>query len=161
MAESGSICTTHNMKLDKKRKNRQLPTDRLTKNAKDEVKEGKTYECGIGLNLSNESLPQPSPHVNIEGILSSITKVQSEQFEKVVPNCIERPHIIHKKYIPDQLYQLIIFDIETSDTGTKAEICQLSAISQNGLTYNSYIIPSGNISYRASRVNNLTIKCIN
>ena len=58
-------------------------------------------------------------------------------------------------------YQFIIFDLETSDTGSKAEICQLSAITQTGSMYSSYIMPKSNISPGASRVNNLTVENIN
>jgi DNA polymerase III epsilon subunit-like protein len=58
-------------------------------------------------------------------------------------------------------YQSIIFDLETSDTGSKAEICQLSAITQTGCMYSSYIKPRSNISPGAFRVNNLTVENIN
>ena len=177
--EPGNICISHNTKLDKKREkdNKRkslkackvrrhfLQNERISKNAKKEVKEGKTYETGIGLNLSSESTSGPaiqsSTHdLNIENILHKITKKQCEEIEKLVPHCIERPHIIYKTYSPTKSYQFILFDIETSDTGSKAEICQLSAITQNGSTYSSYIMPKSNISPRASRVNNLTIENI-
>ncbi|CAB3978115.1 exonuclease R569 [Paramuricea clavata] len=58
-------------------------------------------------------------------------------------------------------YQFIIFDLETSDTGSKAEIFQLSAITQTGSMYPSYIMPKSNISHGASRVNNLTVEIKN
>ena len=66
--------------------------------------------------------------------------------------------ITHNKYNPTESYQFILLDLETSDTGKNAEICQLSAIAQTGATYSSYIIPNGNISSDASRVNKLTVE---
>lgn len=179
--EPGNICITHNSKLDKKREkdnNRKslktckvrrhlLQNERITKNTKNEVKEGKTYETGIGLNLSTENTPglaniesNANDH-KLEKLFKTITKKQCEEFDKLVPHCIERPQVVYKTYSQTMPYQFIIFDLETSDTGSKAEICQLSAITQTGSMYSSYIMPKSNISPGASRVNNLTVENIN
>ena len=50
----------------------------------------------------------------------------------------------------------------TTCTGRKAEICQLSATDETGLNiFSNYILPSGNVSNGASRVNKLSARTIN
>ena len=65
-----------------------------------------------------------------------------------------------KTYNPNHAYQLICFDTESSDTGSKAEIIQLSAETQTGSTYLAYIMLKDSISTRASNVHKLTIENI-
>ncbi len=91
----------------------------------------------------------------LEKLFKTITKKQ------LVPHCIKRPQVVYKTYSQTMPYQFIIFDLETSDTGSKAEICQLSAITQTGSMYSSYIMPKSNISPGASRVNNFTVENLN
>ena len=181
--EPGSFCSSYNISLDKKRekdKKRKsekkckvrrhfLYNERLSKNARIECKEGKTYETAIGLNLSStpsaeiphNETQQNKKYADIEILLKNITKTQCEEIDKLVPNCMDRPQKVHKMYNPTEPYQLIIFDLETTDKGRAAEICQISAITQNGHTYSSYVLPKGNVSVGASRVNNLTVENIN
>ena len=45
-------------------------------------------------------------------------------------------------------------------TGKQAEICQLSAVTQNGKSISSYITPKGSVGYYASKVNNLAVEMI-
>ena len=59
-------------------------------------------------------------------------------------------------------HKLIVFDPETTCTGRAAELCQISATSEDGKhEFSHYILPRSNISTGASLVNNLTIKSIN
>ena len=65
-------------------------------------------------------------------------------------------------YDPTQKYQFIIFDTETTCTGKLAEICQLSAVNENGRhEFSTFILPQSSISYSAYLVNGMTIKNIN
>ena len=65
-------------------------------------------------------------------------------------------------YHPTKIYSFIIFDTETTCTGKHAEICQLSAINESNLAiFSKYILPTSNVSSRATRVNKLSVKNIN
>ena len=135
----------------------QLQAERLTGNNKIEAKEGKTYESGIGLNLNVENLPVTDTTMQFP----TVTHKQLQEFEKVVPTCIERESKQYLKHSSSPIYKLVFFDIETTGTGKKAEICQLSAVNEIGGTFSSYIIPNSAVSPLASRVNNLSIEIIN
>ena len=52
---------------------------------------------------------------------------------------------------------VIIFDLETTGLGHKADIVQMSAICGSEI-YDKYIMPTQSISYQASRVTGLTVK---
>ena len=68
---------------------------------------------------------------------------------------------MHLQYNSKQKYQFVIFDTETTCTGKLAEICQLSAVSENGKhEFSTYIFSKSNISYSAYLVNGMTIKTI-
>ena len=125
-----------------------LYNERLSKNARIECKEGKTYETAIGLNLLSTPSAEVSPHnetqknkkyVGIDNLLKNITRTQCEEFPKLLINCMDRPKKVYKMYNPTEPYQLIIFDLETTDKRRAAEICQLSGITQDGHTYSSYM----------------------
>ena len=61
-------------------------------------------------------------------------------------------------YNPTEPCQLIVLDLETRDKGRAAKIYQLSAVTRNGHTYSSYVLPKSNVSFGASRVNNLAVE---
>jgi DNA polymerase III epsilon subunit-like protein len=84
-----------------------------------------------------------------------------EDLMKLVPPFTERPAKEYLSHDPDKTYQFVLFDTETTCTGKQAEICQLSAICQNGDTFSSYILPNNSVGYYASKVNNLTVETIN
>ena len=110
--------------------------------------------------IPHNETQQNKKYADIKILLKNITKTQCEEIDKLVPNCMDRPQKVYKMYNPTEPYQLIIFDLETTDKGRAAEICQISAITQNGHTYSSYVLPKGNVSVGASRVNNLTVENI-
>ena len=126
-------------------------------NNKIEAKEGKTYESGIGLNLNVNNLPATATKTQ----LPNATHKQLEEFEKIVPTCMERPSKQYLKHCSSSVFKLVFFDIETAGTGKKAEICQLSAVNEVEEKYSCYILPNSSISPSASRVNNLSIEIIN
>jgi hypothetical protein len=89
-------CLFHNSTMDKKQqkdkigkssknskvRRHQLQSERISKNAKKEVKKGKTYETGIGLNLVKESS-------TVCPITSNTTK-NHQEITKLVPPFTER-----------------------------------------------------------------------
>ena len=58
-------------------------------------------------------------------------------------------------------YQFVFFGIETTSIGKNVEICQLSAVTENGKTYSTFIMPNDSVSPSASRVNKLTFENVN
>ena len=59
----------------------------------------------------------------------------------------------------NNVYNLIIFDIETNTSGKTAEICKSPALDRSGLLqFNEYVLPSKNIDIYASRVNKLSVR---
>jgi DNA polymerase III epsilon subunit-like protein len=82
------------------------------------------------------------------------------EFEKLVPRFTQRPTKLSQRFDSSAVYNFIFFDLETTATGRNAEICQLSAKSQNGNALSKYILPARDISPGASRVNDLTVQYI-
>ena len=67
-----------------------------------------------------------------------------------------RPKVIDLSDDSTQKCQFIIFDTETTYAGKLAEICQLSAASENGRhEFSNFILPQ--ISYSAYLVNGMTV----
>ena len=90
-----------------------------------------------------------------------ITKEELQQFEKFLPELTIRPVAEKCPFNRNNVYNFIIFDIETNSSGKKAEICQLSAIDRSGLyQFNEYILPSRDVDVHASRVNGLSVRSI-
>ena len=92
-------------------------------NNKIEAKEGKTYETGIGLNLNVENSPATAATIQVP----NATRKQLEEFEKSVPTCMESPAKQYLKHGSSSVFKLVFFYLETTGTGKKAEIFQLSA----------------------------------
>jgi predicted RNA binding protein with dsRBD fold (UPF0201 family) len=178
--DPGVTCSFHNSTMDKKQqcdkkrksskeykiRRHHLQSERISKTARKEAKEGKTYETGIGLNLEKETTITTTGNnsdVDVDKIVMGITnnKQLYEDLMKLVPPFTERPAKEYLSHDPDKTYQFVLFDTETTCTGKQAEICQLSAICQNGDTFSSYILPNNSVGYYASKVNNLTVETIN
>ena len=75
--------------------------------------EGKTYETGIGLNLELNRI-------------STVTSGTLKEIESIVPEYTTRPLAKQFKYEESKVYNILIFDIETTTTGKSAELFQLS-----------------------------------
>lgn len=174
--DPGATCVFHSSLMDKKQQNdkkrkslkeykirrHQLQSERISKNAQKEAREGKTYQTGIGLNLEKESsFTGDTTNIDIDGIIRNITTDHYQEYRKSVPPFIERPKKKYLTYDREKRYLFVLFDTETTCTGKQAEICQLSAITQNGEIFSSYIMPKGSVGYYASKVNNLTVEIIN
>lgn len=173
--EPGYFCTSHEDLMDKKvlsDKNRkatknfkyrrnQLRGQKSSQNSQKEAKEGKTYETAVALNLDT-SVNQPSPrtHTHIEHLLENISDNELHEYEKLVPSYYAQPDLPKLTYDPKQTYTFVVFDTETTCTGKNAELCQLSAIHENQV-FSKYILPTGNVSTGASRVNKLSVQNIN
>ena len=92
---------------------------------------------------------------------AEISLTELKGYEEITPPYTIRPKIVHLQYDLKQKYQFVIFDTETTCTGKLAEMCQLSAVSENGKhEFSTYILPKRNISYDAYLVNGMTIKTI-
>ena len=125
-----------------------------------EANEGITYESSAGLNLdisSNRTAPQIAFDVPTE-----LSQTELIRYEEILPPFTARAKVIDLSYDCTQKYQFIIFDTETTCTGKQAEICQLSAVNENGRhEFSTFILPQSSISYSAYLVNGMTIKNIN
>ena len=146
--------------LDFKRRRSQLHKKKLQTDGNKEAKEGTTYQSNIGLNLDPNKSTDRVQVANID-VNMKITKEELQQFEKFLPELTIRPVAEKCPFNRNNVYNFIIFDIETNSSGKTAEICQLSAIDRSGLyQFNEYILPSRNVDVHASRVNGLSVRSI-
>ncbi|XP_044177055.1 maternal protein exuperantia-like [Acropora millepora] len=139
----------------------QLRGQKSNQNSQKEAKEGKTYETAVALNLDT-SVNQPTPRTctHIEHLVENISDNELHEYEKLVPSYYAQPDLPKLTYDPNQTYIFVVFDTETTCTGKNAELCQLSAIQENHV-FSKYILPTGNVSTGASRVNKLSEQNIN
>ena len=64
-------------------------------------------------------------------------------------------------YDRNNVYNFVIYDIETNTSGKTAEICQLSAVDKSGLhSFNDYILPLKDVDIHATRVNGLSVRTV-
>ena len=175
--EPGYFCESNGDLLDKKLLNdrnrkstkrfkyrrNQLHSQKTSQTLRIEAKEGKTYQTSVGWNLDTRaSQPSPTSYTEIEHFLENISSNELQEYEKLVPPYTVKPNPETLTYDPTKTYSFIIFDTETTCSGKHAEICQLSAINETNLAiFSKYILPTSNVSSRATRVNNLSVKNIN
>ena len=175
--ESGHFCNSHSHAMDskaeedRKRKStkqfkyrrNQLHNQKSSQTILKEAKEGTTYATSVGLNLDPQiEQPAPRPLADLDHLLESITVTELKQYENLVSPSLTKPNQATLKFDPSKAYFFVVFDTETTCTGRKAEICQLSATDETGLNiFSNYILPSGNVSNGASRVNKLSVRTIN
>ena len=80
----------------------------------------------------------------------------------MVPPYSAQPDPPKLSFEPANTYTFVVFDTETTCTGKNAELCQLSAIDENGQqVFSEYILPTGSVSPGATRVNKLSVQNIN
>ena len=173
--EPGYFCTSHEALMDKKvlsdrnrkatknfkyRRN-QLRGQKSSQNSQKEAAEGKTYETAVALNLDT-SVNQPTSITctHIEHLLENISDNELHEYEKLLQSYYAQPDLPKLTYDPNQTYIFVVFDTETTCTGKNAELCQLSAIHENHV-FSKFILPTGNVSTGASRVNKLSVQNIN
>ena len=63
---------------------------------------------------------------------AEILRTELKGYEEITLPYTIRSKIAHLQYDSKQKYQFVIFDTETTCTGKLAEMCQLSAVSENG-----------------------------
>ena len=170
--EPGVHCVTYNDAADSKsskdkvrkssiafkRRRSQLHLNKLSSNTRSEVREGTTYETNVGLNLDtkkNDSI------IELLKLTEDLPNAKFQEYEKMVPTFIKRPKQPKISYKNTVDYQFLVFDTETTSLGKEAQICQLSALTKAGESYNDYVLPTCNISLYASRVNKLSVKTVN
>ena len=117
-------------------------------------------QSNIGLNLTHETTTELNTVSELCNVNTKIAKYQQEEYEKVVPNYIQRPSIKKEKYDDSIFYNFVLFDTETNSTGKLAELCQLAAVDRSGKNVSCYILPNRGMDAHASKVNNLTIKTV-
>ncbi|XP_078380315.1 uncharacterized protein LOC144663289 [Oculina patagonica] len=170
--EPGDHCIAHNKAEDQKylkdkirksstsfkKRRSQLHRDKLSANSRSEAREGTTYQTSVGLNLD---ITENNPIKDLLQTTLSLPKTKFLEYESMVPAFKKRPKQPKVRYSSSTKYQFVVFDIETTCLGKHAEICQLAAITKGGNTFNSYTLPTSNISSHASRINKLTVKIIN
>ena len=124
-----------------KRRRSHLSKQNISDTSKKEAKEGTMYQSNIGLNLTPETTTEL--HVNtVSELCSATTNKQQEEYEKAVPNYIQRPSMKKEKYDEGIFYNFVLFDTETNSTGKLAELCQLAAVDRSGKTFSCYILPN-------------------
>ena len=109
-----------NSSLDFKRGSANSHRQNRSQTARKEAREGKTYQKGIGLNL----------YLNR---ISTVTSSTLKEIESIVPEYTTRPLAKQFKFEEIKVYNILIFDTETTTTGKSAELCQLSATDQSGM----------------------------
>ena len=140
-----------------KRRRAQLHKQKLRIDGNKEAKEGKTYENNIGLNFDPST--SADQVVNEIDVNIKITKEELQQFEKYLPELTIRQLGEKYSFNRNNVYNFVIFDIETNTSGKAAEICQLSAIDRSGSDqFNEYILPLKDVDIHASRVNGLSVR---
>ena len=149
--------------LDFKRRRAQLyvHNNKLKTDGNKETKEGSTYQSNIGLNLDPNKTDTVANENEID-VNSKITKEELQHFEKFLPELTVRPVAAKHPFSRNNVYNFIMFDIETNTSGKTAEICQLSALDRSGLLQvNEYVLPSKDVDIHASRVNKLSVRQVN
>lgn len=145
--------------LDFKRRRAQLHNNKLKTDGNKEAKEGPMYQSNIGLNLDPNKTDKVANEIDVN---IKITKEELQQFEKFLPELTVRPVAAKHPFSRNNVYNFIIFDIETNTSGKTAEICQLSALDRSGLLqFNEYVLPSKDVDIHASRVNKLSVRRVN
>jgi len=86
--------------------------------------------------------------------MENISDNELYECEKLVPSYYAQPDLPKLTYDQNQTYTFVVSDTETTCTGKNAELCQLSVIHENPV-FSKYILPTGNVSTGASRVNKL------
>ena len=77
--------------------------------ARKEARKGKTNETGIGLNLDLNRI-------------STVTSSTLKEIESIFPEYTTRPLAKQFKYKESKVYNILIFDTETTTTGKSAEL---------------------------------------
>ena len=104
--------------LDFKRGRANSHRQNYSQTARKEAREGKTYETGIGLNLDLNRI-------------STITSSTLKEIESIVPEYTTRPLAKQFKYEESKVYNILIFDTETTTTGKSAELCHFTVCGQS------------------------------
>ena len=167
----------------------QLARQKTTQTLRKESNEGTTYGSSVGLNLDTTKSADSQIAIDLS---EKIPLTEFKRYEQLVSPHKPRPTQVSLLYDPMRKHKLItitgggyltklscspgtcclgveytkkkiiVFDTETTCTGRAAELCQISATSEDGKhEFSHYILPKSNISSGASLVNNLTIKSIN
>ena len=135
--------------LQYKRKRAIKNRNKLARNARNEGKEGPTYMTGIGLNLNPTS---GNASTDVLQLTKNTSKQMLQDYQKLVPTFVQRPKQSAVAFNNNSTYKFVMFDLETTTIGKKAEICQLSAVKKRWQTVQLICLT------RSSRINKLTVK---
>ena len=95
-----------------------------------EASEGVKYGSSIGLNLDVSSDKKAISQAAFD--LPKISANELKNYEGIVPPYTPRPRKDVLMYDSKTSYHFIVFDTETTCTGKQAELCQLSAVTEDG-----------------------------
>ena len=149
--------TTKEFKSRRNKLSKQENTQTLRK----EANEGVTYASSVGVNLNTSNNNKDKSPVAFD-LPSEISVNELKRYEELVPPHTPKPKTVNLSFDLSKNYYFVLFDTETTCTGKQAELCQISAITEDGRKeFSTFILPKSNISYGAYLVNGLTIKKIN
>ena len=81
---------------------------------------------------------------------SEISVNELKRYDELVPPHTRKPKTVDLSFDLSKNYYFILFDTETTCTGKQAELCQISAITEDGRKeFSTFILPKSNISYGA------------
>jgi len=81
---------------------------------------------------------------------AKISPTELRGYEEIIPPHTARPKLVNLSHDSTQKYHFIIFDTETTCTGKLAEVCHLSAVSENGRhEFSTFILAQSIISHSA------------
>ena len=144
----------------KSRRNKLLK-QKKTQTLRKEANEGVTYASSVGLNLNISNNNKDNSPVGFD-LPSEISVNELKRYEELVPPHTPKPKTVNLSFDLSKNYYFILFDTETTCTGKQAELCQISAITEDGIKeFSTFTLPKNNISHGAYLVNGLTIKKIN
>lgn len=98
----------------------QLHRQKLNLDGKKQAKEGNTYQSGIGLNLDPNNSTKLIQEFDITNL--KISNEELKNVETCIPELTIRPVAEKFPYDRINLYNFVVYDIETNTSGKTAEI---------------------------------------
>lgn len=106
--------------IDFKCRRAQLHKQKLNLDGKKQAKEGNTYQSGIGLNLDPNNSTKLIQEFDITNL--KISNEELKNVETCIPELTIRPVAEKFPYDRINLYNFVVYDIETNTSGKTAEI---------------------------------------
>ena len=99
---------------------------------------------GLNLNTSNNNKDTSPLAFDVP---SEISVTELKRCAELVPPYTPKPKTVNLSLDLSKNYYFILFDRETTCTGKQAKLCQISAITEDGIKeFSNFILPKSNIS---------------